>query len=161
MTESVLSLRPAAAADREAVLALAPRLAEGVAPWRNHAEAARAGRAWLAESLDEAAAGSAAVLVAVQDGAVIGVLSVRPSQHFTGEHDGYIGELVVADTAARRGIGRALIGAADDWARTAGLTNLTLHTGAYNSRARAFYAALGFTEEEVRLTRPVAPRPDT
>jgi hypothetical protein len=33
--------------------------------------------------------------------------------------------------------------------------NLTLHTGAFNANARGFYAALGFVEEEVRLTRPV------
>lgn len=31
-------------------------------------------------------------------------------------------------------------------------------TGAFNADARAFYAALGFTEEEVRLTRPIGAR---
>ena len=93
-------------------------------------------------------------------GVVAGVLSIRPTRHFTGEHDGYIGELAVAEHASRRGIGRALITAADSWARDHGLANLTLHTGAFNTRARAFYAALGFTEEEVRLTRRLAP-PET
>jgi hypothetical protein len=34
---------------------------------------------------------------------------------------------------------------------------ITLHTGAFNTNARAFYAALGFAEEEVRLTRPIRP----
>jgi GNAT superfamily N-acetyltransferase len=84
------------------------------------------------------------------------VLSIHPSRHFTGELDGYIGELVVAEHAARRGIGRALIDAADTWARAHGLAHLTLHTGACNANARSFYAALGFAEEEVRLTRPVS-----
>ena len=65
-----------------------------------------------------------------------------------------------ADRAARRGIGRALVTAADEWARDRGLRNLTLHTGAYNAGARAFYADLGFAEEEVRLTRPIQPAPD-
>jgi hypothetical protein len=41
--------------------------------------------------------------------------------------------------------------------RDHGLRNLTLHTGAFNAGARAFYAALGFAEEEVRLTRPIGP----
>jgi hypothetical protein len=51
-------------------------------------------------------------------------------------------------------------GAAGGWARDRGLVNLTLHTGVYNTTARAFYAALGFAEEEVRLTLPlVAPPP--
>jgi ribosomal protein S18 acetylase RimI-like enzyme len=89
------------------------------------------------------------------DGDVVGVLSIRPSRHFTGEHDGYIGELVVAQYAGRSGIGRSLVAAAEAWARDQGLAHLTLHTGAYNTSARAFYAALGFAEEEVRLTRPV------
>jgi ribosomal protein S18 acetylase RimI-like enzyme len=173
MSEDTVSIRPATAADRAEVVALAPRLAEGVAPWRNQHEAREAGRRWLEGSLDDAAAGTGAVFVAVDTGAaedgaagqtpsagvggVVGVLSIRPSRHFTGECDGYIGELVVAEHAGRRGIGRSLITAAEAWARDQGLAHLTLHTGTYNTSARAFYAALGFAEEEVRLTRPIPP----
>jgi ribosomal protein S18 acetylase RimI-like enzyme len=157
--EPGIRVRPPTAADTTAVLALAPRLAEGVAPWRDEAAAIAAGRRWLADSLAAAARGDGAVLVAVDGDAVLGVLSIRMNQHFTGELDGYIGELAVAEHAARRGIGRALIDAADRWARDHGLENLTLHTGAFNGTARAFYVALGFAEEEVRLTRPVADAP--
>ena len=170
--ESIVSIRPATDADRAGVLALAPRLAEGVAPWRNQQEAGEAGRRWLEGSLGNAAAGTGAVFVAVDEraatgpapsptGGIVGVLSVHPNQHFTGERDGYIGELVVAEHAARRGIGRSLIGAAEAWARDQGLAHLTLHAGAYNANARAFYASLGFAEEEVRLTRPIPPSPGT
>jgi ribosomal protein S18 acetylase RimI-like enzyme len=95
------------------------------------------------------------VFVAAVADQVLGVISIGPSTHFTGERDGYIGELAVDEHAARRGIGRALIDAADTWARDHGLAHLTLHTGARNGGARAFYAALGFVEEEVRLTRPL------
>ena len=58
---------------------------------------------------------------------------------------------------SRRGGGtrRKRCPAADAWARDHGLRSLTLHTGAFNTNARAFYAALGFAEEEVRLTRPI------
>jgi ribosomal protein S18 acetylase RimI-like enzyme len=159
MSAAGITVRPATGADAAAVLELAPRLAEGVAPWRDQAEARAAGRRWLEDSLAAAARGQGVVLVATDgDGdAIAGVLSVRPSRHFTGEPDGYIGELAVAEHAARRGIGRALIDAADDWAGERGLRHLTLHAGAFNTTARAFYAALGFEEEEVRLTRPVRP----
>ena len=61
----------------------------------------------------------------------------------------------MADRASRRGIGRALIAATDAWGRDYGLRNLTLHTGVFNTGARAFYADLGFAEEEVRLTRAI------
>ena len=155
MGEPIIQIRPVGDGDRAGVLELAPRLAEGVAPWRDQAEALLAGRRWLEESLDAAKAGDGAVLVAADPDGIAGVISVRASTHFTGERDGYIGELVVAERASRHGIGRALIAAADGWARDHGLRNLTLHTGAFNTNARAFYAALGFAEEEVRLTRAV------
>jgi ribosomal protein S18 acetylase RimI-like enzyme len=158
MSSAGIIVRPATDADAPAVLELAPRLAEGVAPWRDQAEARAAGRRWLEESLAAAARGYGVVLVAADGDAIAGVLSIRPSRHFTGEPDGYIGELAVAERAARHGIGRALIGAADVWARDHDLRHLTLHTGAFNTGARAFYAALGFEEEEIRLTRPVRPR---
>ena len=119
-------------------------------------EALLAGRRWLEESLDAAKTGDGVVLVAADADGSAGAISVRSSTHFTGERDGYIGVLVVADRVSRHGIGRALIAAADAWARDRGLRNLTLHTGAFNTNARGFYAALGFVEEEVRLTRPVA-----
>jgi GNAT superfamily N-acetyltransferase len=161
MGEPLIPIRPADDADRARVLELAPRLAEGVAPWRDQAEALLAGRRWLEESLDAANTGDGAVLVAADADGIAGVISVRASTHFTGERDGYIGELVVAHRAARRGIGRALVAAADEWARDHGLRNLTLHTGAFNAGARAFYADLGFAEEEVRLTRPISGPPES
>jgi ribosomal protein S18 acetylase RimI-like enzyme len=150
-------VRPAVDGDRAGILELGPRLAEGVAPWRDQAEALLAGRRWLEDSLAAVSAGNGAVLVAADERGIAGVITIRPSTHFTGERDGYIGELAVAERASRRGIGRALIDAADGWAREHRLRNLTLHTGAFNAGARAFYAALGFAEEEVRLTRPLPP----
>jgi GNAT superfamily N-acetyltransferase len=153
-TESIV-IRTGTEDDRDAVLALAPRLTVGLAPWRDQAEALAAGRRWLDGSLDAAIRGDGAMFVAAVAGQVLGVLSIQPATHFTGERDGYIGELAVAERASRQGIGRGLIGAADAWARDRGLAHLTLHTGARNASARAFYAALGFAEEEVRLTRPL------
>src|ERR1700678_3697624 len=158
MGEPIIPIRPADDDDRAAVLELGPRLAEGVAPWRDQAEALLAGRRWLEGSLAAAQAGDGTVLVGGDERGVAGVITIRPSTHFTGERDGYIGELVVAERDSRRGIGRALVAAADAWASDHGLRNLTLHTGAFNAGARAFYAALGFAEEEVRLTRPLPPR---
>jgi GNAT superfamily N-acetyltransferase len=167
MGDTNIRVRPASNDDRTGILELAPRLAEGVAPWRDQAEALLAGRRWLEDSLGAARTGDGVVLVVADEEGIAGVISVRPSTHFTGERDGYIGELVVAHRAARRGIGRTLVAAADEWARDHGLRNLTLHTGAFNTGARAFYADLGFAEEEVRLTRPnsgppelLAARPD-
>jgi GNAT superfamily N-acetyltransferase len=158
MDDTNIRVRSACGDDRTGILELAPRLAEGVAPWRDQAEALLAGRRWLEDSLDAARTADGVVLVVADEEGIAGVISVRASTHFTGERDGYIGELVVAERASRRGIGRALIAAADAWARDHGLRNLTLHTGAFNAGAREFYAVLGFAEEEVRLTRAIRPQ---
>ena len=162
MGEPIIAIRPADDDDRAGVLELAPRLAEGVAPWRDQAEALLAGRRWLEESLDAAKAGDGAVLVAADAAGIAGVISVRSSTHFTGGRDGYIGELVVADRASRRGIGRALVAAAE----ACGRATMACATSPCSPRRlsdtptpRAFYAALGFAEEEVRLTRQLGLRP--
>lgn len=152
MEDETVTIRPARETDRPGVLALAPRLAVGAAPWRSQSAAAAAGSRWLGESLALAARGEGIVLVAVASDEVAGVISARAVEHFTGERDGYIGELAVDERAARRGIGRALVEATRAWAQDQGLATLTLHTGALNTNARAFYAALGFREEEIRLT---------
>lgn len=152
MSDETVAIRPAQEQDRPGVLALAPRLAVGVAPWRDRTAAAATGSSWLEDSLATAGRGEGIVFVAVAAGKVAGVISARPAKHFTGERDGYIGELAVDESAARRGIGRALVEAVRAWAQDQGLANLSLHTGAFNTNARAFYAALGFREEEVRLT---------
>ena len=152
MKDVTVSIRPAREQDKPGVLALAARLAEGVAPWRDRTAAATTGSQWLEGSLAAAGRGEGIVLVAVVGDTVAGVITARPTKHFTGELDGYVGELAVDERTTRRGIGRSLVEAARTWAHDQGLANLTLHTGAFNTGARAFYTALGFREEEVRLT---------
>jgi hypothetical protein len=58
-------IRPARDEDRPAVLALAARLAEGVASWRDPEAAVDAARKWLDASLDPARARRGEIFVAV------------------------------------------------------------------------------------------------
>ncbi len=155
MNSEHILIRAATDHDKPAVLQLAPRLAEGLAPWRDRPAALLAAQQWLEGSFATADRQDGAVLVAIGEAGIAGVITIAEQRHFTGEIDGYIGELAVASHAVRRGIGRALIAAARTWARDRGLRHLTLHTGTANIPARDFYAALGFQEEEIRLTRPV------
>ncbi|WP_164903440.1 GNAT family N-acetyltransferase [Nonomuraea polychroma] len=150
-----IRIRPALEEDRQAVMALAARLAEGVAAWRDPEAAVDAGRQWLAGSLDATRERRGEVFVAVEgdEQRVVGVVSVNQQRHFTGVTDAYVGELAVAPDAVRAGAGRRLMAAAEAWARRQGLRHLTLETGAANTTARRFYAALGYREEAVRLTR--------
>ncbi|NGN66732.1 GNAT family N-acetyltransferase [Streptomyces sp. A7024] len=150
---TVVAVRPATAADRPGILALAPRLTEGAAPWRDPAAVLAAAEQWLAGSLDAAASGGSAVYVAAGPDGVLGVVSITEQRHFTGAVDAYVGELAVACEAEGQGIGRRLMAAAESWARERGLRRIRLTTGAANAPARGFYAALGFADEEVTLSR--------
>lgn len=86
------------------------------------------------------------------DHGVVGVVTVSTRPHFSGEVDAYIGEFVVAEGHERQGVGRRLV-AAGAWALQRGHCRVTLETGAANTAARAFYASLGYLEEDIRLTR--------
>jgi ribosomal protein S18 acetylase RimI-like enzyme len=120
MNSEHLHIRAAGYHDRPAVLQLAPRLAEGIASWRDHQAAVLAARQWLTDSFATAARQDGTVLVAVRKASIAGVITISAQRHFTGDLDGYVGELAVAAHEARRGTGRALIAAAEPGHETAG-----------------------------------------
>jgi len=92
----------------------------------------------------------AAVLVAERDdGAVIGRLSVSRDTHPASAHVADLGLMVAAD-ARRQGVGRALLEAAVEWARGAGIRKLELHVFPWNEAAIALYDAFGFEREGYR-----------
>ena len=67
------------------------------------------------------------------------MVSLAEREHFTGDLDAYIGELVTDSAAKGSGAGQALMAAAEKWAASRGLSRITLETGARNHRARRFY----------------------
>lgn len=138
--------------DRDAVLALAPRLCVGVASWRPADGVRSAVREWFEESVDAAGHDQAVFVARVRD-EVVGMVAVTEQRHWSGALDAYVGELATAADHESRGIGRALLTAAEEWAHSRGLAHITLETGAANVRARGFYNSLGYVDEEVRLTR--------
>jgi RimJ/RimL family protein N-acetyltransferase len=58
---------------------------------------------------------------------------------------------MVAKTHRRRGVGRALMAAAEDWARSVGILKVELHVFPGNSAAIALYESLGYRREGLRL----------
>jgi ribosomal protein S18 acetylase RimI-like enzyme len=145
-------------ADRDAVMALAPRLTEGKAPWRDDEAWLAAANSWIAGAAESAGAPDNAVFVAVDGEQIVGVVHAAERKHFTGQVDAYVGELITAAGQERRGIARALMQAAEEWGAARGLDYLTLETGMLNYSARAFYQALGYLEEDVRFTKQIRAR---
>jgi RimJ/RimL family protein N-acetyltransferase len=92
----------------------------------------------------------AAVFVAErEDGALVGRLSVSRDTHPASAHVADLG-LMVASVARRRGVGRALLDAAVEWARGSGVRKLELHVFPWNEAALALYEAFGFEREGYR-----------
>jgi RimJ/RimL family protein N-acetyltransferase len=91
----------------------------------------------------------AAVLVAELDGTVVGRLSLARDAHPASHHVADLG-LMVAAGYRRRGVGRALLAAAEDWARGAGVSKLELHVFPHNEAALALYEACGYEREGLR-----------
>jgi ribosomal protein S18 acetylase RimI-like enzyme len=150
-------IRPAREEDYPALLALSPRLTTGAAPWRDPVRFAAATRRWIESSLASAHEDGHAVMVALLDGRVAGMVSLAEREHFTGDLDAYVGELVTGGAVEGRGAGQALMAAAERWAASRGLSRVSLETGTRNHRARHFYDRAGYEEEEVRLSKAVRP----
>lgn len=91
------------------------------------------------------------VLVADDDGAVVGFVIVGPAPPAAPAHDHvrYIGGLAVHPGHAGRGVGRALVDAAVARARDTGGRKVTLRVLGPNTRARELYRRCGFVEEGV------------
>jgi RimJ/RimL family protein N-acetyltransferase len=91
----------------------------------------------------------AAVFVAADGDLIVGRLSLARDPHPASAHVADLG-LMVAATHRRRGIGRALLQAAADWARGSGVRKLELHVLPHNAAAVALYEDFGFRREGVR-----------
>lgn len=91
----------------------------------------------------------AAVLVAEDDGRVVGRLSVARDPHPASRHVADVG-LMVAAGHRRQGVGRMLLEAAVEWARGAGVSKLELHVFPWNEPAIRLYEAFGFEREGYR-----------
>jgi len=58
--------------------------------------------------------------------------------------------LVVDGTARRRGTGRTLVDAAEQWAKSRGLTALTVRSNVTRELSHPFYEALGYVREKTQ-----------
>jgi GNAT superfamily N-acetyltransferase len=67
-----------------------------------------------------------------------------------------IDNMAVKPSSQRKGIGRALVDAADKWARTKDITKLTLKVYEFNHNAQAFYRAMGFVTAYRSMTRQIS-----
>ncbi len=154
-----IEIRPVRPHDHDAVRRLAPRLLIGVDPSRPPELVRHAVDGWVRDSLAAAGADDHASWVAMAGDTVVGFVSVTEDEHWCGQTDAWVGELVVDERQERQGVARSLVARAEDWARERGLTRVRLSTGAANHGALAFYERIGYEPTDVTLTRELGAAP--
>lgn len=85
-----------------------------------------------------------AVFVAEEQGELLGWVHVQEFLSLASDPAGLVAGLVVDPAARRRGLGRGLMSAAEDWARARGLATLRLRARVARTEAHEFYRRLGY-----------------
>ncbi len=84
------------------------------------------------------------IFVAEQDGAVVGYIHAVNYDVLYAPHMKNIMGLAVAEECRKQGIGRALLEAAEEWARESGAAGVRLVSGEARSGAHVFYQHCGY-----------------
>ncbi len=150
MTLEVLRVRPGVWADRADIVRLIVTMG-GHDEIASHADPLREYGSLLRDS-------NARTIVAERGGRVVGVATVQARTSLTSDRRiAWLGGFAVDATSRRSGIGRAMLDAIDDAARSLGCTTIDLQSSAWRDGAHAFYRNNGFDEaaRAARFSRAV------
>lgn len=147
-----LAIRTAGPADRETCIGLIDALNAYEATLVDDRLTTRAAaEAAYAAAVDRVVRTKGRILLAEEDGIVVGLLvfvfdEEHPYVRENVRRYGQIADLIVVEDARGRGVGRALIAAAEDLVREAGLERLAIGALAANEGALAAYRKSGFDD---------------
>ena len=149
-------IRNAQSSDGDQMLAMMPRLAAFEVPESRNPDHLWRDDAKLMQSWLDGDAEDCLVQVAVADAEIVGftLVRLRPEllSHTPSSH---LEAIAVNDTAEGKGVGLALLDAAEDNARNHGAESMTLHVFASNTRAREFYERNNYAGELLRYIKDI------
>jgi len=90
------------------------------------------------------------IAVAASGELVLGWMHVEHRSSLEGGDRAELMGLVVDSNARRRGSGRELVDAAENWALSRGLSSLTVRSNAARELSHPFYEALGYAREKTQ-----------
>jgi ribosomal protein S18 acetylase RimI-like enzyme len=156
-TTDGLVIRPARDDDGTFVANFVPSLLEFGSPaWMDAQALAPGFRDVLAHAVSHQGPSAAVLIAETESGRRLGFVSLTVRQDVTGVERAHVADLAVAEDARRLGVGRALMHAAETWARHLGCSVLSLDVWATNVRARAFYDSLGYRPESSCLIKELS-----
>jgi len=147
-----IRIRDARPEDRDAIVAIVPRLrAFGEVPLYTPEQLDGGERETLERALDALPEGCTLVVAELDELGVVGVAYGHPeSDYFTHETYGHLGIIAVAEVREGKGVGRALLDAIETWSVASGHRFLTLNVFVANARAQAFYERAGYAPDTMR-----------
>ena len=125
----------------------------GSPAWKDPAALAPGFRKVLADAVSNQHPRAAVLIAQDNRGDRLGFVSLTVRGDVTGAERAHVADLAVREDARRSGIGRALMRAAEAWAREQQLLAVGLDVWSTNARAMAFYHHLGFQPESSHLIK--------
>jgi ribosomal protein S18 acetylase RimI-like enzyme len=150
-------IRPATEDDGDFVAQFASALLEFGSPaWKDSDALAPRFRKVLANAVNDQDPRAAVLIAQDGQGNRLGFISLKVRQEVTGGERAHVADLAVSEGSRRVGAGRALMRAAEAWARERQLSVIGLDVWSTNVRAIAFYRRLGYRPESLHLIRDLA-----
>ncbi len=95
--------------------------------------------------------GCSVILVAASGNEIVGLVQVSLKSIIVVEHSGEIGAMVVGEEWRGKGIGHALLKAAETWAAERSCSTMYVRSNALRKGAHAFYRQIGYEQLQTSL----------
>ena len=151
----MIDIRPATIDDAAWILPLSARLHDfGPPTWRPREEMDAAVAAAIEAALRAPEDGQVVLVAQGESGEPLGFVHVHSAvDYFTHETHSHVSDLAITREAEGRGVGGALMNAAESWAIARGHRLLTLNVFDANQRARRLYDRLGYSPDTTKLVK--------
>jgi len=156
--ESGVRVRAAGDEDVGFMFALAPRLAEVAdLSWHEPRDLIAFQHRYMRAAFARPKSETVTLIAETSSGERLGYVHAEAAtDSVTLEPCGYVTVLALIKEAEGQGVADRLMRDVEGWARAQGFRLLGLDVFANNQRARAFYRRLGYEEDSLRLTKPLA-----
>jgi ribosomal protein S18 acetylase RimI-like enzyme len=147
-------IRRATQEDRDFVAQFASSLLEFGSPtWKDSAALAPGFRSVLADAVSNQSSRTVVLVAQEQGGDRLGFVSLTVREDVSGAERAHVADLAVSEDARGLGVGRALMAAAEAWAREQRLPVVGLDVRSTNDWATSFYRGLGYRPESLHLIK--------